>query len=186
MEAFASLLTVAMECIFDDGIGEGGGLNLVDFDVLGLELFVVEKEAAQHHEAMGRHFGGLVIAVEFRVFEGDGNDLMVLFAAVDHCHEADGPGLDEGEGDDGFLAEDEDVERVVVFSECLGDESVIGGIVDGGVENTVELYESGLLVELVLDAATEGDLDDGVELVRELVSGSDVVPRMDHLKILNE
>jgi hypothetical protein len=37
-----------------------------------------------------------VIAVELRVFGRDGNDLVVLLAGIDHGHQADGAGLDDG------------------------------------------------------------------------------------------
>jgi len=50
---------------------------------------------------------------------------MILWSAcrVDHGHQADGAGVNDGERDDGFLAEHEDVERIVIFGEGLRNES---------------------------------------------------------------
>jgi len=88
--------------------------------------------------------------------------------------------VDEGERDDSFLAEDEDVERVVVFGEGLRDEAVIGGVVDSGVENAIEADESAGFIEFIFHAGAEGDLDHAIEFFWKLVAGSDVVPGMDH------
>ena len=79
-----------------------------------------------------------------------------------------------------LLAQHQHVERIVVFGEGLGDEAVVGGIVHGGVEHTIQLDQSADLVEFVLDARSEGDLDDAVELLRQFVAGGHVMPGMDH------
>lgn len=71
---------------------------------------------------MRRHLAGVMIAVEFRIANRDRDDFVILLARVDHGHKADGAGLDNGERDDGFLAEHQRVERIVVFGESLGDE----------------------------------------------------------------
>src|SRR5258708_37784728 len=62
----------------------------------------------------------------------------------------------------------------------LGDESVVCGIVNGRDQDAVELDEAGGLVQFVLHAGDEGNLDDGVELLRQFAAGSYVVPGMDH------
>lgn len=58
-----------------------------------------------------------------RVVGVDGDDFVVAFPLVDHLHHADGLRAQEGHGHDGFLHQDEDVERVVVLAERLGDEA---------------------------------------------------------------
>ena len=76
----------------------------------------------------------------------------------------------------------EHVERIVVFGERLRNEAVVRGIVDGGIEDAVEVDQAAGFVEFVLDAGAEGNLDDAVEFLRQLVAGSHVVPGMDHRK----
>jgi hypothetical protein len=128
---------------------------------------------------------GVLVAVELRVLGGDGDDLVVLFALVDHRHQADRPRVDQRERDDGFLAEHEHVKRVVVLRQRLRDEAVVGRVVDGRVQHAVELDQAGDLVELVLHRRAEGDLDDGVELLRDVLAGGDVVPGVDHRSALD-
>ena len=123
---------------------------------------------------------GFVVGIEFGILGGDGDDFMVRLAAIDHRHEADGAGVNDGERDDGFLAEHEDIERVIVFGERLRNEAVVRGIVDRRVENAVEFDEAARFVEFILHARSERDLDDAVEFLRELVAGSYVVPGMNH------
>jgi hypothetical protein len=179
-EAFAALFAVAVKSVEDDGIGLGRGADLIDFDRFAFELFVILKEAAQHEQAVRGHFSGFAVGVEFGILGGDGDDFVVFLARVDHRHEADGAGVNDGQRHDGFLAEDENVERVIIFGERLRNESVIGGIVDGGIENAIEADEAARFVEFILHARAERDLDDAVEFLRKFVARSDVVPGMDH------
>ena len=70
--------------------------------------------------------------------------------------------------------------RYVIFGEGLRNESVVGGVVDGRVENAVEPDESAQLVEFILHAGAERNFDDAVKFLREFVAGSYVVPGMNH------
>ena len=148
------------------GYAAFGRLDLVHLDGLALELLVVLEEPPQHRQPVRRHLGRFAVAVELGSSRRDGDDLVVLLARVDHRHQADRAGVDERERDDRLLAQHQHVERVVVLGERLRDEAVVGRVVDGGVEDAVELEQAGLLVELVLDAGAERDLDDRVELLR--------------------
>src|SRR5690606_31935659 len=77
-------------------------------------------------------------------------------------------------------AQHEHVKRIIILGQRLRDEPVIGRVIDGRVEHAVELDEPALLVKFVLHARAEGDLDDGVVLLRDVFAGSDVVPKMNH------
>src|ERR1700734_470254 len=180
LKTLAALFAVAVQRVENDGIGFARRAYLVDLDGFAFELFVVLKKTAQHEHAMRRHFRSFVGGVELRIFGGDGNDFMIWLAAVDHGHKADGARVNDGERHDWFLAEYEHVERVVIFGQSLRDEAVVRGIVNRGVENAVELDQSTGLVEFVLYTRPKRDLDHAIEFLRELVSGSYVVPGMDH------
>ena len=72
---------------------------------------------------------------------------------------------------DGLLAENEDVERIVVFGVGLRDETVVRGIEDRGMDDAIDLEQAGRLVELVFDVGAERDLDHRGEVARKLVAG---------------
>src|SRR3984885_9077222 len=126
-EAFAALFAVAVQCVENDGISFERGPYLIHLDGLAFELFVILEETPQHEQTVGRHFSGLMIRTELGIFGGDSDDFMVRLAGIDHGHEADGAGVDDGKGYDGFLAEHQNIERIVVFGERLRDEAVVGG-----------------------------------------------------------
>jgi len=180
LETFAALLAVTVKGVEDDGVGFGGRADFINLDGFAFELLVVLKKSPQHQQAVMWHFRGFVVGVEFRILRRDGDDFVVRLALVDHGHQSHRTRVDDGERDYGFLTQDENVERVVVFGEGLRDKSVICRIVNGGVENAVEADEAAGFVEFVLDAGAEGDFDDAVEFLREFVSGCDIVPGMDH------
>src|SRR5271155_2028493 len=170
--AGAALFVVAGQGGFDYGIGDGGGKDFVHFDDFAFELFVVLKKSADHGEFVGRQLAGLVIGVVPGVGGGDGDDFVVNRAGINHGHQADGAGVHDGERGDRDLAEDQDVERIVIFGERLRDEAVVRGIVHGGVQDAVHFYDAAGLVEFVFDAGTEGDFDYGLKFFRDVFTGT--------------
>src|ERR671911_494473 len=57
----------------------------------------------------------------------------------------------------------------------------VGRVDHGGVQDTIDLQQPRLLVQLVLDPGAFGDLDQGRELLWGLVSDRIVLPGMRHL-----
>jgi hypothetical protein len=92
--------------------------------------------------------------------------------------------VDNRQRDDGLLAEDEHIERIVVFGERLRNETVVGRLVDGRVEYAVEADEAAGFVQFVFDTGAEWDFDDAVEFMRKFLAGSYVVPRVDHKRMV--
>jgi cytochrome c-type biogenesis protein CcmE len=166
---------------FYDGISVRRGANVVHFDRLALELLVILKKSPQHQHAMRRHLLRFVVSIEFRIVGGDSNHFMIFLALINHCHQSDHPRMDDGEGNYGFLAKHQNVQRVVIFRQSLRDETVVGWIVNGGVQDPVEFDQAARLVEFVLYAGARGDLNDRVEFFGKSVAGSNVVPGMDHI-----
>ncbi len=101
----------------------------------------------------------LVAGVAF----ADGQDLFVAEALVEHLKHADGANLHDAAGEAGGVDEDEDVEGVAIVGEGGGDEAVVAGVVDRGVEITVEAEDVEFLVVLVLVDSFEWNLDDSVD-----------------------
>ncbi len=90
-------------------------------------------------------------------------DLLVAEALVEHFEDADGTDLHDTAGEAGGVDEDEAVEGVAVVGEGAGDEAVVAGVVDGGVEVAVEAEDVELFVVLVFVDTLVGDLDDCVD-----------------------
>src|SRR5262249_54025824 len=62
---------------------------------LALELFVVEEEATQLQQPVGRQILDTAVGIVVRVIDVDGDDLVVLALLVAHAHHPDGAGPHE-------------------------------------------------------------------------------------------
>ena len=146
-------------------LGGLGSLDVADLGLLALESLVDGEEVLDLlSEVLGELFD-VGDSLVHGVLGEDAEDLVVDIAGVDHLHDSDGPALGEGSGDDGFAADDEDVERVAVEGDGPGDESVVPGVSGGGGEDPVNGDEAGLLVHFVFHLASFADLDEGDELL---------------------
>ena len=101
---------------------------------------------------MWRQFVRFRKRVELGVFRGDGEDFVIALAAIDHRHQADRPSLNQRQRINRFLTEYEYVEWVVVLGQRLRDEAVIRGVIDCGMQHSIQPQHARLLVEFVLDA----------------------------------
>lgn len=94
--------------------------------------------------------------------------------------------MNDGERHHSFLAQHEDIERIIVFGQRLRDEAIVRRIVDGRLEDAIELDQPAGFVQFVLHTRSERNLDHAIEFLRELVAGSYIVPGMDHGLIVAE
>src|SRR5207244_8764352 len=108
----------------------------------------------------------------------DGDDLVVLFALIDHLHHADRHSNHDRQRHHALLPEYQYVEGVVIVAESLWNEPVICGIVHGTEQDAVDANESALLVELVLRFRALRYFDDHRHDVRRALADGDIVPRM--------
>ena len=98
-----------------------------------------------------------------RVAFADAKDLLVAEALVEHLEDTDGANLHDATGEAGGVDENEAVEGVAVVAEGAGDEAVVAGVVDGGVEVAVETEDVELFVVFVFIDPLVGNLDDCVD-----------------------
>ena len=117
---------------------------------------------------MGVDLGEVPDVLVAGVALADAEDLFVAEALVEHFEDADGADFHDAAGEAGGVDEDEDVERVAVVAEGAGDEAVVAGVVDGGVEIAIEAEDVELFVVLVLVDSLVGDFDDSVDDFRGL------------------
>ena len=163
---------------FEDLVaGEGGVAPAFDFDALAFEVLVDGEEVGDLLEHVGVDLGEVPDVFVAGVALADAENLLVAEALVEHLEDADGADLHDAAGEAGGVDEDEAVEGVAVVAEGAGDEAVVAGVVDGGVEVAVETEDVQFLVVLVLVDALLGDLDDSVDdfgglLARRVVQGN--------------
>jgi hypothetical protein len=103
--------------------------KLLNHNLLILQLLIVLEEPMHLIEQMLRYILKLINMPQRLIISGDGDDLIVLLALVEHMHDADDLGLDQAHGLDLDGAQHQDVERVVVLAVGLRDEPVVGGVV---------------------------------------------------------
>src|SRR5579863_417582 len=124
-KSLAPLLAVTAQSVVDDRIRLARRTYLIHFHFFSFKLFVILEESSQHDQAVWWHLRGFAVGVEFRVFGSDSNDFMIFFAAVEHGHQADGSRVNDGQRNYAFLAENQNIERVIVFGQGLGNEAVV-------------------------------------------------------------
>jgi len=179
VEQFGLEGLIARQGFFDDGERGVGGANFFDLHLFAFELLVILEEAAKDEKAMRREIASFDVIAEFGVACGNGDDFVIAGAGVDHGHDADSAGFDKCERLDRFLAENKNVERIVVLGVGLRDEAVVRRIKNGGVNNAIHADEAGFFVEFVFDIRTEWNFDDSQKVAGDFGAGRNVVPRVD-------
>src|SRR5215207_9417416 len=157
-------------------IGEVAHVHLLAFQHL-----VVLEEPLELSQPVLRQLAVMFVGSVLRVVEVDADYLLVALAFVDHVHHPDRARPEQAKGLDRFLHQDKHVERIVVVPQSPWDKAVVGRVDHGRVQDTVDLQQPRLLVELVLDPGAFGDLDQSCELLRGFVTDRYVVPGMRHL-----
>lgn len=150
---------VQTDGVLDDLVGLLPALELQHLHLLVLQLLVVLEEAVDLVEQVLGEFADVGVVRDGHVVLGDGDDLVVLLALVDHAHHPDDLGLDEAERLHAHAAEHQDVEGVLVVAVGLRDEPVVGGVVHCAEQHAVQLQQSAVLVQLVFHLALSRDLD---------------------------
>src|SRR5262245_15174697 len=80
------MLAIQFKSIDDHWFGEVGRLQVVNHDSFYFKGLVVEKEPLDQRQSVRWQFTRFLELIELRVVEGHGQNLVVLFAAVDHRH----------------------------------------------------------------------------------------------------
>ncbi len=135
---------------------------------------------------MDGEFACFLEAVKFGVIGGDRQDFVVLLAAVDHRHHANRPGPHKRKRIYRLLAQNQHIERVVVLRQRLRNKAVVRRIIDGRIQDAVELKQAGRLIELVFHTGAEWNFNHGGELGRQIFARDHVVPGMGHGRLSEE
>jgi hypothetical protein len=99
-------------------------------------------------------------------------------------HHSDDFGLDQAHGFNFDTADDQDVEWVVVVTVGPGDEAVVLRVMHCAEEDTIQLKEAAVLVQLVLNLALSWNLDDSVNELRRIFAIGHTMPWILHEQLL--
>ncbi len=148
----------------DFGPCGGAPFKISDIGELsGFEIFVDREEVLDLSEC----FGGDVIDVNRIPPTGlavvNTQNLGVAASVIGHPHHADWADMNPASREGWVLGEHQDIERVAVLRECVGDEAVLGGVGGGGEESAIEADSASLVVDLVLISAATGDFGDDID-----------------------
>ena len=155
----------------------GGSIaELIDGGGFLLQLLVDGEEMHHFLDDMRRKIRDIVIAVVIRIIERDRNDLVVPVTLIEHTNDADRITANQRHGKERLGAEHQHIQRVIVVRIGTRDQPVIRGIMRRGVQDAVELDQTGLLVQLIFIFASLGDFHDRDEVVRRNAFGVNFVP----------
>ena len=164
------LLLVQVNGFLHDLVSVFSAQKVLHLDFFLFKFFVVFKESVDLVKQMLRELLQLIDMVDGLVVSGNRNDLIVTFALIQHSHHSNNLGLNETQWLDVDTAENKDVKWVVVIAVGHGDESVVGGIVHGTKENSIEFQESTFLVQFVFCLGASRDFNDGIDILRGISS----------------
>ena len=71
------------------------------------------------------------------VIDGHREYLMISLSTIEHCHHADSASVDERQRCHRFLTQNQHIQRIVIFRIRLGNESIIGRVMDRRVQDPV-------------------------------------------------
>ena len=184
-ELFAKIVNIAVDRLVDDLDRLFPAADLVDGGFLIFQVFVDGEEVTHLLKDVPRELVDVGVLIIGGIAEGNGDDLGVVSAVIDHRNDPDGVGAHEHEGLDGLRAKEKHVEGVVVLAIGAGDKAVVGGIVRRGMKDTVKLDQARFLVKLILFLASLGDLDNANEVAASDALGGNIVPNIRHFFTLS-
>ena len=175
-----ALLGDDVQTLLDDLLRILRAPHLVHHGLLLLQIFVDGEEVGHFREDVGGQLADIVVAVVGGILEGDGDDLFIQLALIQHGNDADGIAAHQTQGLDHLAAKHQHVQRVVVVRIGAGNQAVVGGIVGGGVQDAVQNQGTRFLVQLVFFLAALFDLDDGDKVLRRDAGRGNVMPDIAH------
>ena len=175
---FVKRSVVKLDAFFDDEARLDLPETLFDAHLFLFQHFVIFKELLQFVQSVRRQFRDIAVMAKRRIVFVNRDDFVVFFVLVDHLHHADRARRQQAHRLHRFLAQNENIERVLVVAVSTRDEAVIRRIKDGGIQNAVEAQHSGFLVEFVFLVAATRDFDQAIDGFGRVFAGINSVPGM--------
>src|SRR5262249_6708775 len=92
-----------------------------------------------------------MIARVLGVIDMDRNQLVVFPLVVTHAHDANGPGPQKDSRCNLSLAQDQNIEWIVVGAVGPWDKAIVRRIVNRAIKNAIDPKQAGCLIQFVLD-----------------------------------
>ena len=163
---FTKAFYVVVDSFLDDLYRNLALAYLVYCGVLVLKVLVYLEEVAHFVESVSGELIDVFVLIVVGIVEGNGDNLLVVSAVVDHGDNSDGVCSYKSHRLERLGAEKKNVKRVSVVAVGSRNESVVCGIVGRGIEDTVEDYKSCFLLELVFFAASLGYFNNADKILR--------------------
>src|SRR6267154_4742060 len=129
---------------------------------------------------MSRQVASFQIFAKFRVVGGHGDDFVVGRARIHHGHNSNGTSLNEGQRLYRFLAQNQHIEGIVVLGIGLRNETVIRGIENRRMNNTIDFEQAGGFVQFVFNVGAERDFDDRLKIAGNILARRNIMPSVEH------
>ncbi len=105
------------------------------------------------------------------LIDGHAEQFFITASIVFHHQNANRAAFDHRTGDDRRTRDDKCVQRVAIFTQCVRNKAIIGGVTHGGVQETVYEKSARSLVKFILYRFTaNGNLDQHVQAFRHIVA----------------
>ncbi len=132
-------------------------------NILFLKLLIDLEEVNDLFEGVLVDIVDRFPVVVARILRRHAENFLVRALVVPHFQDSDGFCLNDAPWKSWVQQQDEHVDRIAVEVVSLRNISVIKRIEEWRIENSVQLYKPGFLINLIFICAPLWDLDDGVE-----------------------
>lgn len=177
---FTEAVDVVIDGVFNDLDRVVTGADLVNRRGLILQIFINREEVAHFVKDVSRQLVDVGVHIVIGIVEGNGNDLFIIMPVIDHGDHTDGIGAYQCQRLQRFGADEQHVQRVTVIAVGTGNKAVVGGIVGGGIQDTVQHQIARFLIQFIFILTALGNLHNAKEIIGCDALGRNVVPNIRH------
>jgi phosphoribosylformylglycinamidine synthase PurS subunit len=134
-------------------------LPALDFNPLSLQVLVDGKEMGDLQQGVRINLAVIPHVLVSWIVLADRQHLLIGLPLIEHVQYANGAHFHHTAGEAGRIHQHQDIQRIAVEAQCAREESVVAGIMDWGIEITIETKNVQLFVVFELIDPFERNLD---------------------------